>query len=298
MFQVLNMSLQIVRTVLKNEINEVSVCEDVQRENGGFYTVISITDGPTCRQLAQRVNSEPMFCENRDFIGSFTYRSSLNLVFRYRAEARLREKESILAMNFAERKALAAMFLAACAEAGAEGPVGELLLQDRNIHVTADGKVYFNYFLDFKEFQPSHPVKRFYSYAAEYTFELLTREYQRTCAGQLSRYPKELQAFNKKRLRDGFTSISQILLTVRQMPDQPEQQLFGWRRIWGSIKDAALWARQHSMAIFVAVLVSVTIVFAGYQITVRASYRSDKKAHTAYGGMERIGEMYLGNEDV
>lgn len=298
MFQVLNMSLQIMRTVLKNEINEVSVCSDMKSENGTFYTLISITDGEISKEVAKLVNTNRLFSGNRDFVGSFTYQSSFNLVFVYRQEARLADREALIAETFAQRKALASGFLVACAETGAEGPIGELLLCERNIHVAQDKKVYFNYFLDFKEYDPSHDPLRFFTLVAEYAFDILAREYSMKYDRHVDNYPQELQAFFKKKQRNGFTSFNQILTFIKMIPDKPTEQHFGIRRLWDRICYFFSWVKQNSMALFVVVLVTVTVVFASVQIYLRLSVRRENKVNTSYAGLENIGEVYLGDEDV
>lgn len=44
MSELLSMRLEPVRTVLKNEVNEIAVCVDLGRRTGVFYTMISITE--------------------------------------------------------------------------------------------------------------------------------------------------------------------------------------------------------------------------------------------------------------
>ena len=47
MFPALNMELEIVRTVLKNPVNDIYVCTDLRKNTGTFYTMVSIAD-PDC----------------------------------------------------------------------------------------------------------------------------------------------------------------------------------------------------------------------------------------------------------
>ena len=298
MLEVLNMRLQVLRTVLKNRVNEVSVCADLKRDSGTFYTLVSITDDAIRRELAMRVGSDALFTANRDFVGSFTYQDSLGLVFVYRPENRLADREPLLAGSFAQRKRLASGLLVACAEAGAAGPVGELLLEDRNIHVSQDGRVYFNYFLDFQNYRGDQPAQNFYAQVADRAFALLSRDYSQRYGQRVDHYPQELQAFYKKKQRMGFTSFNQILTSIQLIPDQPQEQHFGLLRLWDRLRSAGSWVARHSMAIFIVSLVTATVVYASWQIYQRSTIKKDREVNTSYAGMEQIGEVYLGDEDV
>ena len=52
MFPALNMELEIVRTVLKNPVNDIYVCTDLRKNTGTFYTMVSTAD-PDCRRKTE-----------------------------------------------------------------------------------------------------------------------------------------------------------------------------------------------------------------------------------------------------
>ena len=76
MFPALNMELEIVRTVLKNPVNDIYVCTDLRKNTGIFYTMVSIADPDCRRKVTEKLNTERLFFSNRDFIGSFIYENS------------------------------------------------------------------------------------------------------------------------------------------------------------------------------------------------------------------------------
>ena len=153
MFPALEMELEIVRTVLHNEVNEVYVCKDLKKNTGVFYTLISIRDTKFRKIMAEKLNTERLFFSNNDFIGSFIYADRLNLVFRYYHENLLSLLGGVYLAEFKECKESALRLVAAYAQCGADAELGMLLLQDRNINITKEGEVYFNYFLDFSKFR-------------------------------------------------------------------------------------------------------------------------------------------------
>ncbi|MEG1972277.1 MAG: hypothetical protein RR315_03885, partial [Oscillospiraceae bacterium] len=104
MIEALNMQLQKVRTVLSNEVNEISVCVDQKRKSGVYYTMISINSPKVRVQMAGVLASDDSMASNSDFIGSFSHGDSLSLVFLYREENLLSRSESIYGTNFAKRK--------------------------------------------------------------------------------------------------------------------------------------------------------------------------------------------------
>lgn len=296
--EALNMQLETVRTVLKNDVNEISVCVDLKRRTGVFYTVISITGPAVRKQIAGMLAAEGLFASNNDYIGFFPRGESLNLVFLYRNENNLARQEAIYATSFARRKQIAENLLAALAETQAAGAVGMLFLNDRNVNIAPDLTIYYNYFLDFKAFNPACEPRRFYQAAAEAAFKILAGEYELRHDGQVSEYPSELQVFYKKVEMNSFASYSGILSFIKMLPDQPTEPNVGFRRVISSAQGLIGWVRSHSMKLFIAALISATLIYLGYQIIVRISYNNLSKQNTTYVGLADIGEVYLGDETI
>ena len=298
MIEALNMQLESIRTVLKNEVNEISVCIDLRRRTGVFYTLISITSASVRRQLATLIAAEGLFATNRDFIGSFSYGDSLNLLFCYRQENLLSRREAIYATSFVHRKRMAESMLVALAEIQITNSVGLLLLDERTLNISSDASIYFNYFLDFSRWDPQTEENAFFTQTAQLCFEILSREYQARYDGFLPNYPSELQVLFKKTHLGSFTSFNSILTFIKMIPDAPREPSVGWRRLADRIRLLVGWVRRNAMAIFLVSIVLVTIGYTVCQVTVRLSYRSAAAKSTVYNGMETVGEVYLGDENV
>lgn len=296
MYRALDMELLIVRTVLKNETCEVSVCKDQKRDSSEFYTLVSVSEDAMRRELARRTAQGTLFAENSDFIGSFTFQNCLNLVFSYREENRLAGREEEYCKSFADRRKLSVSLLAACVEMGSPDDIGRLLLSEENINVAPGGDIYFNYFLDFSRFKRETSSAGFFLAAGTQVYEILSGGYRAKTDGDYERYPRELQLFYRKMRANGFTSLSQLLTFVRDLPDEPEEAYTGARRLlkWlGRLKSFYL---AHTTEIFLALLVALTLFYVVGQLLARMGKEREKTG--VYSGIEQIGDVYLGDENV
>ncbi|MBC5659196.1 hypothetical protein H8S44_05355 [Anaerosacchariphilus sp. NSJ-68] len=296
MFPALNMELEIVRTVLKNQVNDIYVCTDTRKDTGVFYTMVSIHD-KSCRKLVtEKLNTERLFFSNRDFIGSFIYENRLNLVFRYYHENLLSLLGSVYLAEFTDCKRAALGLIAACAECGAGPELGALLLNDRNINVTREGEVQFNYFLDFAELEEGLEEPAYLQLVAEKVFGILELNYKGRYETPDS-YPGDLRLFYMKLNTTGFSSLGHMIAAVRSMPDKPVEMrgLLWWirsrfRRIRGFLF-------RNSMSAFLTILVVVTLIYGSVQVWRRWTVKKAYESNVSYNGIEYIGNVYLGEEE-
>lgn len=298
MINALNMELETVRTVFKGETNEVSVCVDNKRDSGSYYTVVSIFSKTVGKEIAERMAVGGLFAQNSDFIGSFTYRDALQLVFLYRPESRLINREALYASTFSKRKEIALSFLTALAETEMRGDIGKLLITNENVNITPDAKIYINYFLDFGKFTPTAEQDSFCRDAANFAFDILTREYAAKYEQQVGMYPNELRLMYKKVQNKAFRSLSQIMAFIKTLPDKPVEQRFGVMRLVSGFEGIKNFIFKNPAALFLTVVVLVTLGYLGYQLAVRAIADKNTKENTVYVGMQQIGEVYLGEENV
>ena len=296
MFPALNMELEIVRTVLKNQVNDIYVCTDTRKDTGVFYTMVSIHD-KSCRKLVtEKLNTERLFFSNRDFIGSFIYENRLNLVFRYYHETLLSLLGSVYLAEFTDCKRAALGLIAACAECGAGPELGALLLNDRNINVTREGEVQFNYFLDFAELEEGLEEPAYLQLVAKKVFGVLELNYKGRYETPDS-YPGDLRLFYMKLNTTGFSSLGHMIAAVRSMPDKPVEMrgLLWWirsrfRRIRGFLF-------RNSMSAFLTILVVVTLIYGSVQVWRRWTVKKAYESNVSYNGIEYIGNVYLGEEE-
>ncbi len=296
MFPALDMELEIVRTVLHNEVNDVYVCKDLKKNTGVFYTMISIRDTKYRKIMAEKLNTERLFFSNNDFIGSFIYESCLNLVFRYYQESLLSLLGGVYLVTFAECKKSALQLVAAYAESGADAELGMLILQDQNTNITKDGEVYFNYFLDFSKFQKEGTEKNDLKLLAEKVFEILELNYKGKYDSP-EHYPDELRLFYLKMSTIGFSSIGHLIASIRNIPDELAETkgMIPWMK--KNFRKIKSFFFQNSMATFLTILVIVTLIYAASQLYNRWLINKANEKNISYYGIETIGDVYLGNEE-
>lgn len=291
MYAVLDMELEPVSTVLKNETCEVFVCADRTRRTDTFYTLILVEEPSVRKQVVRMIGEGQFFADNNDFLGSFTYRDNLGLVFLHREENRLSSREILYAGSFAHRKELAENFLVACAQSGVNGTVGALLIEDRNIHVTPARQVYFNYYLDFSALsfvQDDDFVGRI----AQHTLRMLTRDYEDSSVVE---YPGELQLMHKMVQSRSFRSLSRLITFVRDLPDDPRKARGGFGRWFERVRN--FW-KGRLLSTLVWVLVLITLFTLGWNLYARWAQQREAQQNTTYLGMEQIGEVTLSDKDI
>ena len=294
MFFALNMELEIVRTVLENDINEISVCTDVSRDTGVFYTMVSIKSARHRKLVTEKMSTDGLFFGNKDFVGSFVFSSNLNLVFRYYPENLLSVMSGVYLYSFKECKAAAVNLVAAFAEAGVSGGIGVLLLNPRNINIAREGSIQLNYFLDFAEYKEETTEEDFVSLLSENAFSILEMNYvEKYHSPDL--YPNDVRLFYMKMKHRGFTSLGQIINTIRGMTDNPIEMrgILWWFK--SRVRRTRGFLFRNSMNTFLTILVLMTIVYAGMEIGKRVRANRAFEENVSYNGIEYIGDVYLGN---
>lgn len=295
MFPALNMELEIVRTVLKNNVNDIYVCTDIIKNTGSFYTMISIRDKKVRKIVTEKLNTERIFFSNRDFLGSFTYGDCLNLVFRYYHENLLSLMSGIYLEEFADCKRTALNLISACAESGAGPDMGMLLLEERNINITKDGNIQFNYFLDFSQMQQANE-EQYLKGVAETAFSILELNFKGSHESPEG-YPNDLRLFYLKMSNGGLTSLGHMISLIRGMSDKQivTKGISWWIR--NRFRCTKNFLFRNSMTTFLTVLVVATLIYAGVQIHSRWRMRKAYENNVSYYGIEYIGNVYLGDEE-
>ncbi len=64
-----------------------------------------------------------------------------------------------------------------------------LLFNDKNINITSNLDIFFNYFLDFKDWNKNETEQDYYKAVATKVFDILSAEYDAKYGGAIHRYP-------------------------------------------------------------------------------------------------------------
>ena len=297
MIPALNMHLEDVRVVLKNEINDITVCRDVKENGQKYYTMISIKDDMYRKYITEQMSIGNMFSHCKDFIGSFSMGKELKLVFRYEVENLIGNVGSIYLYDFARCRQAAIQLVSVIAEKGMSGQICKLLLNPRNINIDRECGVTLNYFLDFQEYDLNLGQFNDMDCIAETVFSILERPWKEKFQGEVQNYPDELRLFWMKIQNHSFLSYGQIVSQLRGMPNKPiAKQGVIWkiRKVLRNIRTVLF---KNPLRIVLTVLVAVTIVYAAWQISMRIKVQRAYQKNVSYSAMEYIGTVYLGDEE-
>ena len=302
MVPAMNMHLENVRVVLRNEVNDITVCRDNRDSARPFYTMISIKSDSHRKYITEQMNQGKLFSHAKNYVGSFSVGRELKLLFHYESENLLQTVGSIYLYDFVKCKKAAMNLVGAMAETGIEGEVCRLLLQPRNINIGSDCSVTLNYFLDFKDFDPEgeellSAERDSMEPLTQQVFSILELPWKDRFHGQIDHYPDELRLFWMKVQNHSFVSFGQIMNQLRSMPDRPiARQGFFWqiKKTFRRIKNTLFG---NPARIMLTMLVTVTILYAGWQIYLRISTQRAYDRNVSYSAMEYVGDVYLGNEE-
>lgn len=297
MIPALNMHLENVRVVLKNEVNDITVCRDNRDSAHPFYVMIAIKSDAHRKYITEQMNQGKLFARAKSYVGSFSVGRELRLLFHYESENLLQTVGSIYLYDFVKCRTAAMNLVGAMAEAGMEGPVCRLLLHPRNINVNSDCSVTLNSFLDFKDFDPDEESYFAVDDLAEQVFRILELPWKERFHGDINQYPDELRLFWMKMQNHSFLTYGQLMSQLRSMPDRPiARQGLIWR-IKKTLRSIRSVLFRNPARIFLTVLVIVTVLYAGWQIGTRMRIRQAYDKNISYSAMEYIGNVYLGNEE-
>ena len=291
------MHLEDVRVVLKNEINDITVCRDLKESGQQFYTMISVKNSAYRKYITEQMNMGRLFEHCKAFVGSFSIGNELKLLFRYESENLIDNVGSIYLYDFVRCREAAIHLVSVLAEAGISGQICKLLLNPRNINVDSDCAVTLNYFLDFKEYDPENETFNDMDYIAEVLFGILERPWKEKLNGEIQNYPDELRLFWMKVQNHSFLSYGQIVSQLRGMPNKPIAKMgtiWKIRKLFRNIRSVLF---RNPTRIALTLLVFVTIAYASWQIYMRIRINKAYEQNVSYSALEYIGTVYLGDEE-
>lgn len=297
MMSTLNMNIETVRVVLKNEVNDIIVCRSTQEVPNQLYTMISIKSDYHRKYFAEKISKGEIFGHCREFMGSFSIGSQLRLLFRYENENRIGNVKSIYLFDFIHCKTAAINLLGALAEAGVTGETGKLLLNERNINIDKNGEVSLNYFLDFKEYDFDGEGEEYMETLGNFVSTILEYPWKDKLNEDYNSYPDELKLFRMKTRNQSLSSYGQVIAQIRSMPDKlTARQGIMWRLRKLVVGTKGVLFRNPTRTIL-TLLVMVTIIYAAYQIGIRIQVRRAYADNVSYNALDYIGKVYLGNEE-
>lgn len=282
-------TLEIQRVVLENEVNSVYICKDKRKIDDLFYTCICIRNEKVQKKVIKMLMKEPGIRQNPDYVEHFIDEDKLNILFLYKEERILRHYIHLYNSSFIERKTLCKNIVAACQTRYLEGEYLALIMHPTCLNIREDGQIYFNYFLDFRQYRriiisPPMALK----ILTQKLFTVLVDEYELICKKDV--YPKALMVYQKK-YEEGFETYGEIYRYLDLLPNQIEE-----RDIIQRIKELYQWllirVKKYALLMMLLGMLSMAFWFGFNLIT---NVHQDKTTQV-YKGLYQIGTVEVDRE--
>lgn len=277
MIYALGYALEQVRTVLKNDTNDIYIYKKREEGINTFYTCVCIKNDEIKKKVLLTLSSYPNIAKNMDYVGQFILQGHLNLLFLYHEERKIASYIEVCGGSFEQSYKICMNLVRECQASHFPTNWLLMLLQQENINVTEGGEVYFNYFLDFDRFLHAAYLKETGFDQLAYTiFEILSRPYWRI--HKLSKYPKELRLLNNKMNHQGFNSYADFYEYLKLLPEKLESEqgvIYKLKLIFSKVRRGI---KKYAPIVMMGGIICIAVIYSLFQIHTRNELREANKA--------------------
>ncbi len=286
MIQASNKQYEVVRTVSESDVNDVLVCKSLSGNDNKLYTLIVVKDKALRSRFLEIFSCDGIESWSGGFHGAAASESNLILLFDYNHENRLFYYKTLYWKSFADRIQTARNLLSELMSFNLPDELIYFMLEDENINLTSDGRIYFNYFMDLKSLPQNISNEDVVVKAASLVYRMLS--------DGLHTHPKELVLLKRKLSRRAFNSFASIYMTLRDMPDKLDADVSMMDRARKSILSRREKIKSIlKVSLFVLMLVA-SIYYTVNEIRTRSvPAASGDNAVTEYKGLYKIGTVIL-----
>jgi hypothetical protein len=280
-------SYEEIRTVLSNETNEVLVCRSMTRDDSGFYTVVRLKDRALHTRLLKVFSGNFSGFSMNDFFELTTVDSQLALIFPYNKENRLFYYQPLYCRHFSDRLNIAKNLLAELISTPLPVEILFFLLEEYNLNLRRDGRVYFNFFLDFQLLPDELDMQYIINKAAEILLRILTNS--------KNSISHEAELFRVKVQRKSFASFGAIYADLKRISPDAEINTSlpdKIKRTYSNKKKYILSAVKTGILVL---LIGASVLYSISELRSRSavSALSSSEVKPAYKGLEKIGSVNL-----
>ena len=141
------MNLNRIRLVCKNDVNEVTVCRDIDDMSGALYTVIEVHDHTVARDFLRALKEAGPAAEE-SVLDTFQKDGVFCIVYPYVRERPMNAFYRGDAVSLNECEDICINTILACMASQLPWPILYLLLEQRQVHLAKDNSVYLGYTVD------------------------------------------------------------------------------------------------------------------------------------------------------
>ncbi len=144
------MNLKRIRLITKNEVNEVTICRDMEDSSGALFTVIEIADHNTAKSFLRVYEEAGSFMEE-SLLSTFQKEDRLCAVFPYAKERPIDDfyRGDVVSLNQCEE--ICINVILACMASRLPWPILYLILEQRMVNLARDNGVFLSYAVDLKD---------------------------------------------------------------------------------------------------------------------------------------------------
>ncbi len=139
-----------VQKVKRSDVNEVTVCEDLEDERNQLFTVLSVSDHHVMRRFIE-IYDKADYIEENTVINMFSDDGKFFIVYPYVKERALQDFYMGGALTLHECEEICVNLIIACMTSNLPWPVLYLVLKQREIQLAKDGAITLSYRVDLSE---------------------------------------------------------------------------------------------------------------------------------------------------
>ena len=157
---------KIISEVLKGSVNDIYVCQNQKEPTAPYKTVWLVKDRRIAKALMGNLGNA---CEE-----CFMHNENAGFVFEYGGQRLLdRFYQNTIQSESAQASRIWLELIVRCMTSGLPPAVLNMILKQKQIHISADGGIWFGYFLDLSEYDAQAGEKENAALCAAYIVQLI-----------------------------------------------------------------------------------------------------------------------------
>ncbi len=177
-YQSQNMRLKSVRLIVRNDTNEIQVCENLNDSARGRFVVISVKDHEVLKRFIE-LNEKAEEVQEKVLIDCFSCEGEYLIVYPYKKERPFDLFYVGKALTLSQAEEVCINLIIACMTSNLPWPLLYLALTQQQIHIARDNSVYLTYAFDLAQMNTDIKEKDCVVECAKLLLKVLTPKVKR-----------------------------------------------------------------------------------------------------------------------
>lgn len=243
---------KVIREVLKGEVNDVYVCQDQNEPAAPYRTVWIVRNRQVARELMGKLSG---VCEE-----CFMHNEEAGFVFAYDGERPLgRFYLTAVQNNVAAGPRIWLELVVRCMTSGLPPSVLNVVLRQRQIHIGADGSIWFGCFLDLSEYDAQAGEKENVALCAACVMDMV--ESGLVIGKKAAKSVRVIKLIQKKLERKKYQEFMQLYSDIKLMTRESEPKTRKGRlKIFATSRQDAIYRVLAAVCIMLVCVVMLMLV--------------------------------------